>query len=210
MRHDLRRRCLRGLLAVTAVAGTVGIAGCGGGSASPPVAHAPTAPSHGNSAGGATSSSTTANGAPAAPPSSQAGLMREQLAFAKCMRAHGVPNFPDPLPGGGFQPPHGVPLPVMQAAQAKCQRLLPAGPGSGPPPSPQTLEKVLKISQCMHRHGVAAWPEPRASVPHPLPAGVNVVTDYMGVILLFPSTLDLSSPAVEHAASLCGFALHNH
>jgi hypothetical protein len=30
------------------------------------------------------------------------------LKFATCMRAHGVPTFPDPLPGGGFNIPSTV------------------------------------------------------------------------------------------------------
>jgi len=31
-----------------------------------------------------------------------------QLRYAECMRAHGVSDFPDPLPGGGFDIPSAV------------------------------------------------------------------------------------------------------
>jgi hypothetical protein len=192
----------RQLLAATALASAFVVAACGGGSSSPSVANTSTPPAHVTSGSGATSAASS--GAP-----SQAQLRKDDLAFAKCMRANGVPNFPDPAPGGGLEMPSGTSPAVAQAAQGKCGRLMP-GPGSGPPPSAQMLAKVLRISKCIRRNGVPEWPDPRSSVPHPLPAGISVVTDYMGVILLFPSTLDLQSSVVQHAASVCGFALQNH
>ena len=56
------------------------------------------------------------------------------VAYAKCMRASGVPNFPDPNASGGFAFHARAGLinsPLFKAAQAKCQQLLPEGPGSG-------------------------------------------------------------------------------
>jgi hypothetical protein len=50
------------------------------------------------------------------------------LKFAHCVRAHGVPNFPDPrFPAGGgigFATPTGVNLnsPAAQRAQQACQK----------------------------------------------------------------------------------------
>lgn len=35
------------------------------------------------------------------PPKVRAQQLRQELAFARCMRAHGVPNFPDPSSSGG-------------------------------------------------------------------------------------------------------------
>jgi len=55
------------------------------------------------------------------------------VSFAKCMRSHGVPNFPIPQPGGKSSPPSGkesVPNPTsprFRAAEGACQHLLPAG-----------------------------------------------------------------------------------
>lgn len=45
-----------------------------------------------------------------------------QLRYAKCMRAHGVPSFPDPLPGGGFNVPSTVNAqsPAFIAANTAC------------------------------------------------------------------------------------------
>ena len=55
---------------------------------------------------------------------------RADLAYAQCMRTHGLPGFPDPHPSGGFSisisgHPHGN-SPVARANDA-CEQLLLAG-----------------------------------------------------------------------------------
>jgi hypothetical protein len=77
----------------------------------------------------------------------QANELRQTLAFAKCMRSHGVPKFPDPkvaANGGMLQsigPEMGVDpsSPAFKRAQQTCQQLVPGGPSieGGPPPSGQ-------------------------------------------------------------------------
>jgi hypothetical protein len=65
------------------------------------------------------------------------------LTYARCMRSHGVPRFPDPKPGGGLQigPKVGVDprTAQFQAAQAACRKVVPgipsAAPSASPPPS---------------------------------------------------------------------------
>jgi len=52
------------------------------------------------------------------------------LAFARCMRSHGIPNFPDPAPGTGeitLPPGTSKDSPVLQAADRACQHYLPGG-----------------------------------------------------------------------------------
>lgn len=46
----------------------------------------------------------------------------DQLRYAECMRRHGVTNFPDPLPGGGFSYPSTINTqsPTFQAADNAC------------------------------------------------------------------------------------------
>jgi hypothetical protein len=132
------------------------------------------------------------------------------------MRSSGVPNFPDPVPGGGFLfNPAGVnpSAPAVQAARAKCQKLLPGGgppgPGAETHPSAQALTQMLKIAQCMRAHGVSEFPDPRTSVPSNL-AGITEISNIDGVILAFPATIDQQSPAFTQAAAACAFPLHNH
>lgn len=89
------------------------------------------------------------------------------LAFSRCMRSKGVPNFPDPQPGASnakFPSAQqlGVSSSQYQAAVKDCQHLLPAGTGDQFPPAEVQLLLIgmLKFSQCMRQHGVSSWPDP--------------------------------------------------
>lgn len=209
------------LLAATALLSAVLVAGCGGGAASPPVATvnstttAPTS-STASSPTTTTSTTTTSNAAVNASPPTQAALEADELAYSKCMRTNGVPNFPDPKPGGGFEvaPTGGAngASPSFTAAEAKCAKILPdiGGPGSGPPPSAQALAHWVTVAQCMRRHGISNFPDPKTTFPSHPPAGVGEISDRDGVILVFPHTLDMESPLFTRAASACGFQLTNH
>jgi len=166
--------------------------------------------------GSTSSTSPVAGGAVTTLPSA-ASPQEQGLEFAECMRSHGITDFPDPSSGGGFifpASPGMIKSPQFQAAQEACQKYMPPGPGSGPPPSAQAMAQMLKISQCMRRHGISDFPDPRTSVPpHGLGgagAGVGVISDIDGVILVFPSTIDEQSPAFTAAAAACRFPLHNH
>jgi hypothetical protein len=193
------------LLTATAILSVaLALAGCGG-SSSPGVARL-------SSAKGASPSSSESRGS--SPEEGPASLERAAVAYARCMRANGVPSFPDPNVGGGFlfQARAGLTnSPLFRAAQAKCHKLLPPGPGSGAPPSAQTLARFLKIARCMREHGVHAFPDPRTSLPsNAFPPRGGVISDIEGVILVFASTIDQRSPAFERAAAACAFPLHNH
>ena len=133
------------------------------------------------------------------------------------MRSHGEPNFPDPSASGGFVFQAGTGVdpssPAFRAARAKCQKFLPVGlsPGTVTHPSSQALARMVRIAQCMRRHGVSSFPDPRTSIPSdPFHGGAGVISDIDGVILVFPSTIDTSSPAFVRAAAACNFPLHNH
>jgi hypothetical protein len=100
--------------------------------------------------------------------------------------------------------------PAFEAAQAKCDKLMPGGgppgPGAALHPSAQALAQMLKVSQCMRRHGISEFPEPSSSVPSDM-AGIRVVTDMGGVILAFPFSLDLWSAAFAQAEAACNFGM---
>ncbi len=215
MAHGIRTKRLTPprtrLLTAAALLSGVLVAGCGGGSPSAGVARL---------SGASTSGSTAASGggAVSSGPPSPSTIGSDELAFAKCMRSNGVPNFPDPGASGGFLFHAGagfISSPAFKAAQAKCHELLPGGgppgPGSSTNPSPQTLTRMLKLAQCMRGHGVYNFPDPRTSVPsRPFGSGNGVISDIEGVILIFPSTIDQRSPIFTRAAATCAFPLHNH
>jgi hypothetical protein len=211
MQHGIHTRRLprprARLLTAAAFLSGVLAAGCGGSSTSPTVARlGSTRTLRSTAAGGSAASSG---------PSSSSAIDSDALAYAKCMRASGAPNFPDPQAGGGFlfhARAGSIDSPSFKAAQAKCHKLLPEGPGSGPPPSAQTLARFLKIAQCMRKNGVYDFPDPRTSVP-PNPfgsGGAGVISDIEGAILVFGSTIDQQSPVFTRAAAACAFPLHNH
>lgn len=45
---------------------------------------------------------------------------RQQLQFARCMRSHGIVNYPDPMPGGGFRITFDTNTTRFEAAQNAC------------------------------------------------------------------------------------------
>lgn len=133
------------------------------------------------------------------------------LAFSRCMRSHGVPNFPDPSAGGGIHIPQGSNInpfsPLFKAAQAQCSKRL---PGGGPPQgvSEQQKERLVRTAECMRAHGVTGFPDPTTSPPtnpqdYSSVEGIGGPSG--GLFLLVPKTIDVNSPAFTRAAKACDF-----
>jgi hypothetical protein len=126
---------------------------------------------------GGSPSSTGSAGSPeaGASPDSQA------LAFARCMRSHSVPNWPDPESNGTFDKPKLNPQQLaasssqIHAAVNACQHLLP-GSGSGMTPAQfqQMKAQALRFSQCIRAHGVPNYPDPGPDGREPDPPTVGI------------------------------------
>ncbi len=136
-----RPRLLRaGMLAAAVVAIAVLATACGGGS--------PT--------------SSTAG------PPSLSSLTDQALAYAKCMRARGIPSFPDPTvqdnansKGVGFNLGGGIDTHSAQFTSAAklCQKQT----GFGHISTAQLqagMAAMLKFAECMRSHGIANFPDP--------------------------------------------------
>lgn len=85
----------------------------------------------------------------------------QMVAFAKCLRQHGV-NMPDPKPGQNLQQwiqGAGVDRSQLRTATQKCQDKLPPGIKARAT-DPQTQDKKLKYAQCMRANGVD-MPDPK-------------------------------------------------
>ena len=166
---------------VLAVAVSLALAACGGGSRSA-----------GTGSGGARN--TSAGAGVSALPIATTGASHLQLVrFARCMRAHGVPNFPDPDSTGEFSNYNVNPnAPAFQSADQKCTAYLPPGKQ---PSSAQVAQmnlafhQLLRFAKCMRSHGVPNYPDPTR------PAGG-------GVQLLIPD-VNQNSPAFKHAQQDC-------
>jgi hypothetical protein len=127
------------------------------------------------------------------------------------MRSHGVPNFPDPNGSGpsvqllGSSSGINPQSPAFQSAQTSCQRLLPGGGPSSGPASAQAHAQLLQISECMRRHGISSFPDPRPGSPPSNLGGYSAIIGHGGYLLAIPSSIDMSSPAFKQAATTCGF-----
>jgi len=216
-RSSPARRACR--VALAALASGLAIGACGGSNGAPVATVASTTTATSSTTSAATASGPVSSTPTAAGATTPSALEADELAYAKCMRANGVPSFPDPSSGGGFRVPTGSATesssPTFAAARRKCAKLLPGGgipgPGAGPPPSAQTVAHWVKVAQCMRRHGVSSFPDPTTTAPSNLLAkGGGVISDRDGVILVLPHTLDTQSALFTRAAAACGFQLTNH
>jgi hypothetical protein len=179
-------------LAAVLVALSVLVAGCGGNS-----------PTKGVASLGAHASKTSTTSSPAAGSSGGAGGSAspgsQAVAYSACVRAHGVPNFPDPkisTHGNGVSVAIGVTPaitgnPNFKSAQKACNKLLPGGgPGEGPNHqiTPQEQSQYLKAAACIRTHGIPNFPDPTFS-------GGGVHIEHQG--------LNESSPAFKAAVQAC-------
>ncbi len=103
----------------------------------------------------------------AGPPTLES-LTAQALSYAKCMRSHGIPNFPDPTvqdnahsKGVGFSMPSGVDphSPPFQSAAKLCQKQTGFGHISAAQLQ-QGMNAMLKYAECMRSHGITNFPDP--------------------------------------------------
>ncbi len=91
------------------------------------------------------------------------GNEAQMLAYAQCMRSHGVANFPDPngqgvIRGSGIDPGSAS----FRAADKDCRHLLPNGGQPSAAQQAKALAQALKYSQCMRSHGITDFPDPQS------------------------------------------------
>jgi hypothetical protein len=151
------------------------LAACGGG-ASPGVASlGATASTHAAAPAGASASAPYTNA----------------LEYARCMRRHGEPDFPDPNNPGGFSTRALAQSDTASrqfiSADSTCQRLLPNDGQPTPAELQQTITDGLKFARCMRAHGVA-FPDP------------GISGEQMTINL---ADVDTSSPKYLAAAKVC-------
>jgi hypothetical protein len=115
--------------------------------------------------------------------SSMSTAYHKALAYAQCIRAHGVPDYPDPNSQGQFIIQNGssdfpTESPAIANAAGKaCRSLIPPslaqGPSSGSTGQGSGTANALKFSECMRSHGVPNFPDPASNGQFTLPPGMN-------------------------------------
>lgn len=136
---------------------------------------------------------------PGSPPGSSAGLAvtrARYVAYAACMRSHGVGGYPDPQVSGSagsvsvrISPGSANPSsPAFRSADRVCHDLLPNGGAQGSPGGSSAQEQTQDVlfADCMRSHGVPSFPD----------AGRD------GVFTL-PATINPQAPAFLHAYHVC-------
>ena len=93
---------------------------------------------------------------------------QSELAFSRCMRAHGISDFPDPSSHGGIAL-NGGPgsdlnpsSPQYQAASSACKSLLPPRRPLSPAQQAAARAQALRYSRCMRAHGITDFPDPNS------------------------------------------------
>lgn len=120
---------------------------------------------------------------------------RQAVAFADCMRSHGVSNFPDPGAGArsAIQSTINAQSPAYRSATRACAKLQPS------PSVPHNLSErselhLVAAAKCMRQHGVS-MADPKFRGPY--------------ITLDVPDQTTMRSPAFQHAEKGCHYPLPN-
>ncbi len=139
--------------------------------------------------GGASSPPTSS-----ARPAATTDLAGDAVAFAACVRSHGLSGYPDPqvsqsaghgqmtISPGGLDPNS----PAFKSATRACGHLLPDGGSPSGAINSQEHAQELRFASCMRTHGVSNFPDP----------------DHDGIFTL-PSGVDQQAPQFQRAMKAC-------
>lgn len=152
------------------------------------------------------SSSTTTNAAAGTGVSSTNANYQARLAYAKCMRSHGV-NVPDPSPNGGAAAGAGGPgagaggfralrnSPNFQSASTACASYRAKAFGNiTPAQRAQRQQQLVKFAECMRSHSIDI-PDPTTSTG----GGFGIFRQI--------SSSERNSPAFQTALNACSSTL---
>jgi hypothetical protein len=150
--------------------------------------------SHVAQLGSTTTKSSTSSSAAAA---QQNGM----LAFSRCMRSHGVPNFPDPNSSGALPKSQIDQLaasnPQFPPAHRACEHLLPNGGQPTQAQVQQAWNDMRNFARCMRSHGVPNWPDPAATSQQDQRPFFHV-----------PDNIDPNAPQIMTKIHACEHVLH--
>ena len=138
--------------------------------------------------------------------STAASTANTGLKFAACMRAHGVPDYPDPRGGKTNVDTSSLSesTQVVNAALTKCRQFSP-GSNLGPRLSTAQLARVragaLALAKCMRGHGLV-YPDPEVT---PGPNGHGLAVGWSRTELR-QHPMAYKSPAFKAANASCGKA----
>jgi hypothetical protein len=124
----------------------------------------------------------SASVSPSAPSASQSPSGRQRaltvwLEYARCVRAHGAPDFPAPVldnQGRGTIPTSSNASHIKaeaNRAQSACGHILNGLPPLAwqrSSPAPAELQQLTALARCVRQHGIPDFPDPRPDGTFPL------------------------------------------
>jgi hypothetical protein len=179
-------------LAAALIALGVLVMGCGGNSPTNGVASLSSHASKTSTTSSTAAGSSGGSGSSSSPDS-------QAVAYSACVRAHGVPTFPDPkVTTNGNEVKVAIAVnpsisgnPRFKSAQQACRKLMPGGGPGGEGNhqiTSQEQAQYLKAAACIRSHGIPNFPDPTFS-------GGGVHIEHRG--------LNESSPAFKAAVRAC-------
>jgi hypothetical protein len=125
------------------------------------------------------------------------------LAYARCMRSHGVTNFPDPASSGGDDKQavvsalQRVSNSEAETAQTACIHVNDGTPGTGQSPAQGQAHTgaMLAFARCMRRHGFPNFPDPTSQ-------------GQLSPQLVTAAGIDLHQPALLKSGLACTSVTH--
>ena len=136
-----------------------------------------------------------------AEPSASLDPEAARLAFAECMRDHGI-DMPDPEtatgPGGGafaFGTQDGD-AEEFEAALDACDHFLEQAAGERREIDPEMQDRMLEFASCMREHGIP-MPDPNTD------GGIMIQRNDNGTVSNGDDTMDPSSPEFQEAQEAC-------
>jgi hypothetical protein len=109
----------------------------------------------------------------------------QALAYAHCVRSHGVPRWPDPDSNGVFDKSKltpgqlGVGSSQIAGAERACKSLLPTYSAT---PQPHVLAQALRFSRCMRANGATRFPDPETSGAIRIPRAIENSPAYLAAL----------------------------
>ena len=123
---------------------------------------------------------TTGSGAP-----SRSSTHDQAVAYAGCIRSHGVPLWPDPDSSGVFDKSKltpqllGVGNSQIDGAQKACRSLVPTYSATA---QPHVLAEALRFSRCMRAHGAVNFPDPESNGAIAIPHAMESSPTYLAAL----------------------------
>jgi hypothetical protein len=133
--------------------------------------------------------------------SSPSANSQKVLAFSRCVRAHGVPDFPDPNSSGALPKRQVAQLtagnPQFPAAHRACEHLLPNGGQPTQAQAQQAWNDMRNFARCMRSHGGPNWPDPA-------PTSQQDQRPFFHL----PDSIDPNAPQITTKIRACQHVLH--